>query len=149
VRDLIAFEGEDFSATNIGRAAVDGAELDGRWTQGALTLSANATWQHAMDLDNDAPLLRRARRKANASADWRFGNDAGVGIDLAAVSARPDFSGPLAGYGRIDLRASAPLAGGWQLEARLENLGDRDYRLVDGYATAGRSGTLALRWGAR
>jgi vitamin B12 transporter len=149
VHDLIAFEGVDFSATNIGRAAVDGAELDARWVRGALALSANATWQHARDLDGDAPLLRRARRKANASADWHFGNDATVGVDLTAVSARPDFSGPLAGYGRVDLRASAPLAGAWRLEARLENIGDRDYRLVDGYATAGRSGTLALRWGAR
>jgi vitamin B12 transporter len=149
VRDLIAFEGTDFSATNIGRAAIDGAELDGRYVLGALSLSANATWQDARDLNGDAPLLRRARRKANASADWRFDNGAGVGIDLTAVSARPDFGGPLAGYGRVDLRGSAPLAGGWRLEARLENLGDRDYRLVDGYATAGRSGSLALRWDAR
>ncbi len=149
VRDLIAFEGADFSATNIGRAAVDGAELDGRYAHGALTLSANATWQHARDLDSNAPLLRRARRKANVSADWRFGNDAVVGVDLTTVSARPDFGAPLAGYGRLDLRASAPLAAGWRLEARLENLGDRDYRLVQGYATAGRSGTLALRWDAR
>jgi len=153
VRDLIAFEGTDYSATNIGRAAVDGAELDGHYALGALTLAANATWQHARDLDTGAALLRRAPRKANVSADWRFGNDAVLGVDLTAVSARPDFGYPLpldlAGYGRVDLRASAPLAGGWQLEARLENLGDRDYRLVDGYATAGRSGTLALRWGAR
>ncbi len=155
VRNLVAFEGVDqftdednYSATNIGRAAIDGAELDWRLQRGPLALSANATWQHAQDLRSGDPLLRRAPRKANVSADWRFYNAATVGLDLTAVSARPDYGNDLAGYARVDLRASAPLSGGWRFEARLENLGNIHYALVDGYATAGRSGTFALRWNA-
>ena len=36
-----------------------------------------------------------------------------------------------------------------RIEARLENLGDRDYELVSGYNTPGRSGVLSLRWQAQ
>ena len=35
---------------------------------------------------------------------------------------------------------------GWRFEARVENLADRDYELVSGYNTPGRSGLLSLRW---
>jgi vitamin B12 transporter len=148
VRDLIVFGGVDFRAENIARAAIDGAELDWRGEYGALALSANATWQHARDAVTGEALLRRAPRKGNLAADWRFDNAATVGLDLALVSRRPDFGGELGGYARLDLRAMAPLPGGWRLEARLENLGDRDYALVDGFETAGRSGSLAIRWDA-
>jgi vitamin B12 transporter len=40
------------------------------------------------------------------------------------------------------------LSTGWRFEARLENLGDREYELVQGYNTPGRSGLLSLRWNA-
>ena len=52
----------------------------------------------------------------------------------------------LAGYGRVDLRTSAPLSGRWRFEARVENLADHDYQLVDGYNTPGRSLRVDLRW---
>ena len=34
----------------------------------------------------------------------------------------------------------------WTLEARVDNVGDRDYTLVHGFNTAGRSAHLGLRW---
>jgi vitamin B12 transporter len=149
VRDLIVFGGVDFRAENIDRASIDGAELDWHGEFAALTLSANATWQDARDAETGEALLRRAPRKANIAADWRFDNAATLGLDASFVSRRPDFGGDLGGYARVDLRAAAPLSGGWRLEARLENLGDRDYALVNGYETAGRSGSVAIRWDAR
>jgi vitamin B12 transporter len=36
-----------------------------------------------------------------------------------------------------------PLRAGWRFEARLENLADKDYELVQGYNTPGRSGCSA------
>ena len=83
------------------------------------------------------------------SADWRFTGGASAGVDLNAFSSRPDVGGiRLGGYARADLRVAMPLVRGWRLEARVENLGDRDYQLVDGYQTPGRSGLLSLRRGA-
>jgi vitamin B12 transporter len=147
VEDLIVFAGALFDATNIDRANIDGAELEFETGVGALALHGNLNWLDARNRDTGEALLRRAPRKAALSADWAFGNGANAGIDLSAVAARPDAGGVrLGGYGLVDLRASVPLHGGWRVEARIENLGDRDYELVQGYNTPGRSGLLSLRW---
>ena len=147
ISDLIAFDGPLFEAINVRNAAIDGVELDYRLALGALALRANATWQDARDLDSGEPLLRRADRKLHASADYAFANQAGVGLDVSAYSERPDFGGSrLHGYARVDLRAFAPLSRGWTVEARIENITDADYQLVQGYNTAGRSGIVSLRW---
>jgi len=149
VDDLIVFAGALFQATNIARAQIDGAELEFATRVGALSLRGQAGWLDARDAGTGEPLLRRAPRKAALSADWAFGNGASAGIDFSAVAARPDVANArLGGYGRVDLRAMLPLRAGWRLEGRLENVGDRDYQLVDGYATPGRSGMLGLRWHA-
>ena len=149
VQDLIVFAGELFEADNIDRAQIDGAELEFDAGFGALTVHGNLGWLDARDRDTGEGLPRRAPRKGALSADWNFGNGASAGIDLSATSARPDAGGiRLPGYGLVDLRASAPLAAGWRIEARLENLADRDYELVSGYATPGRSGMFSLRWNA-
>ena len=52
----------------------------------------------------------------------------------------------LAGYGLVHARVAWPLARGWSLEARAENLFDREYELAHRFNTPGRSGVLALRW---
>lgn len=150
INDLIAFDGLLFAAINIRSAAIDGVELEYTLTQGALAIRGNATWQDARDNDTGARLLRRANRKLHASVNYSFGNGASVGLDLSAYSPRPDFGGSvLPGYSRIDLRASAPLAQGWTVDARIENIGDIDYELVQGYNTPGRSGVVSLRWQAQ
>jgi vitamin B12 transporter len=148
VEDLIVFAGPLFDAVNIDRAGIDGAELEFASRHGALSLRGQASWLDARDRATGEPLLRRAPRKAALSADWSFGNGASAGLDFSAVAARPDVGARLGGYGRVDLRVAAPLAPGWQLEARLENLADHDYQLVDGYATPGRSGSVSVRWNA-
>jgi vitamin B12 transporter len=147
VEDLIVFAGPLFDAMNVDRADIDGAELQFETGHGAWSLHGNLNWLDARNRDTDERLLRRAPRKAALSADWSFRNGASAGIDLSAVAARPDAGGVvLAGYGLVDLRASVPLPAGWRFEARVENLGDRDYELVSGYHTPGRSGLLSLRW---
>ena len=149
IRQLIAFDGALFQAININRAAIDGVELEYHAARGALSLDGNASWLDARDAESGQPLLRRPDRKLQLSAGYRLDNQALLAVDVSAYSARPDFGGVrLPGYGRVDVRASAPLVSGWTIEARLENLLDRDYELVDGYNTPGRSGLLNLRWNA-
>ncbi len=154
VSDLIAFQGDDFSAINIAHARLDGLEADYRFESGAWSFAANATWQRAKNADTGEALLRRAPRKAHASLDYRFDSGLTLGLDADAVSGRPDFDFnlfpaariTLGGYSLLGLRAALPLGGGWQAEARIENLGDHDYTLAKGYNTPGRSGMLGLRW---
>ena len=150
VSDLIGFDGPLFQAININRASIDGVDLDYTLAFGGFSIDGNATWQDARDVGTGRRLLRRADRKLHVSAGYRFDNETSVAIDVSGFSRRPDFGGiQLPGYARVDLRASAPLAAGWTLEGRIENIGDRDYSLVNGYNTPGRSGALSLRWNAR
>lgn len=149
IEDLIAFDGPLFQAINIDRATIEGVELEYHLAHGGLAIDGNATWQDARDAGTGQPLLRRPDRKLNLSVSYRFSNQATLAVDASGFSSRPDFGDiQLPGYARVDLHASAPLADGWTLEGRIENLGDRDYNLVDGYNTPGRSGMLSLRWNA-
>ncbi len=153
VEDLIAFEGANFSATNIKNARLKGLEAEYQFNSDAFSLKANAAWQDARDLDNDTKLLRRADRKLNINSHFKINEQWSWGLDLQAASKRPDFDnfatpGPddTGGYGRLDARLSYAFGKDWSLEARLENLGDKSYELIRGYNTAGRSGLLTLRW---
>lgn len=146
VDELIAFAGPQARAINIARAELDGIELGHRWSYGSFAWQAQASWLDARNADTGADLLRRAKRKLTAGADWRFDGGWTLGLDALAVAARPDIGGRLPGFARFDLRASWPLAVGWTLEARIENLGDRFYEWARGYNTPGRSGLLRLRW---
>jgi vitamin B12 transporter len=154
IRGLIVFQGLLSRAENLGSASVDGIELNYGLTHGRFALSGNATWQDPRNEDDGSALLRRAKRKLNLSADYRFDNGFSLGLDAQAFSARPemDFNAfpatpiDLPGYARFDLRAAWQLATDWSLEARVENIGDRDYTLVQGYNTPGRSGLLTIRW---
>jgi vitamin B12 transporter len=157
VVELIVFEAPGTNnAINLDRAELEGAELEYRWQGAAWTFAGNAGWQRASNADDGVALLRRAPRKAHASLDRRFANGAVLGFDGDAVSARPDMDFDafpaqriaLGGYGLVHARVAWPLAHGWQLEARVENLFDREYELAHAFNTPGRSGLLTLRWNA-
>ena len=47
------------------------------------------------------------------------------------------------------LTASTDLSRDWRLLARVDNLTDKDYVSVKGYATAGRTFYLGLSWSPR
>ena len=120
VDDLIAFEGFNFAAINIKHALLKGAEAEYQFKGESFSLSANAGWQDARDLDNDEKLLRRADRKLNIKADFTINDQWDWGLDFQAASERPDFGSPTPGYGRLDARLAFHFADSWSLEARLE-----------------------------
>jgi len=146
VGDLVAFDGENFAAVNIARTRLDGAELEYRLDRAHWQTRISSGWQRAQDRRTGAALLRRPARKLNSEWNYRFDNGSLLGLDWQAVSARADFSGELGGYTRIDLRASVPIDRHWRLDARLENLGNRDYALARGFNTAGRSLAISVVW---
>ncbi len=147
VRDLIDFSGgETFQAINIQRVRIDGVEADTNFQLGAYELSANATWQDAENRDTHSPLLRRPDRKASLILDRRFDGGVRIGLEGHAASSRPEFGGELPGYGLLSLRGSVPLSDTLVLDARIENLLDRNYVLVRGFNTPGMTALVTLRW---
>ena len=150
LRDLISFTGPDNQAENIAHAAIDGAEFDYTVSAGAWSARASWTWQDARNQDSGDALLRRARQKASALLERRLGERLDAGIELAWNGRRDDVGDiELPAYAILNLRARHALADDWNLALRLENLTDRDYELVHGYNTPGRSAFIEVRWQPR
>lgn len=146
VRDLIAFQGINNQAINISKAQIEGAEATVSANYGAWSWRAQGTWTRALNADTGIALLRRPKLKGSLDVRYQFDNQADIGLSLGAAGERPDVGGALAGYGRVDLTAAWPINPHWRLEGRLENLFDRDYQLVNGFNTPGRSVLFRLNY---
>ena len=147
-RDLVVYQWP-MGNVNIGRARSDGWEftLDGMLAEWRIGL--NATWQGPRDETTGQRLLRRAQRLGGVrlARDWGKG---GLWLELKASGAREDVHVTnfnrtrVAGYGVINASGHYELAKNVRLEGRIDNLLDRDYSLVHGYQTPGRSLYLGL-----
>jgi len=147
VSDLIAFAAPfTNNAININRADLEGVELEYRFARGGWNAGGNLAWQDAIDAGTGNALLRRAKRKAHVDLGYRFASGLELAVDGDHVSARPDFGARLDAYSLVHLRLAWPMGPAWRLEARLENLTDRQYAMVSGYNTPGRSGVLSVVW---
>ena len=133
---------------NVGRAELKGLTLAGRTQWGAVALRGSVDWHDPRNVVSDKLLTRRAQRLATFSAEtqlagWLLGTEvqaAGLRFDNAANTQR------LGGYALVSLFVSKTLMPGLALEARVDNLADKDYQLARTYATAGRNGQVTLRW---
>jgi vitamin B12 transporter len=147
VRDLISFTGPNFQAENIARASIDGAELTYDADVAAWHTHLAYTYDDARDDATDSPLVRRPKNKLDGVLERRFGERFTAGAEVVAADEAADIAGTtLGGYAILNLRASWSINADWRLTGRVENLFDRDYELVHGYNTAGRSGFLEIVW---
>jgi vitamin B12 transporter len=73
-----------------------------------------------------------------------------VGVDLLAAGERKDFAFPepvtLDSYVLVNLTAGVRLTDALTLRARLENVFDEEYKVADGYSTAGFGVFVSLRY---
>jgi vitamin B12 transporter len=150
VRDLIAFAAPlTNNAININRAELEGVELEYRVDRGGWTAGGNLAWQDAVDAGTGNALLRRAERKAHLDLGYRFASGLELAVDGDHVSDRPDFGAQLDAYTLVHVRLAWPVGANWRVEGRLENLTDREYAMVSGYNTPGRSGVLSVVWNGK
>lgn len=149
ISDLISFEGSNAQAINISHARIQGAELELRGQFNAFNWRAQATYTDAINEESGDALLRRPKLKGLASLAYAFDNAFTLGAELSGYSERPDYGTQLPGYGRLDMTASWPLTEALRVEARLENMLDKQYQLLDGYNTPGRSVFLRLSYQAK
>jgi len=152
IENLIAFEGMNFQATNIGRATLRGVEFGAELTQGAWRVSTNLGLHKAVNEITDRDLLRRPRKKLSLAVDHETAGVGSVGAELIAVSSHADIDNvsfatiDVAGYVVVNLRARLMLSPGLSLEARIDNFLDEDYEVASGYNTPGLSPYLGLRY---
>lgn len=149
-RDLIVYQWPAGN-TNIGRARSEGWELSLDTRLAGLDVGLSLTLQDPRDETTGTRLKRRAQRLGSlyvgqAAARW------GWRAEVKASGQRDDFhvtsftTTAVKGYAVANLSGHYLLGKDLKLEGRLDNLFDRDYSLVHGYQTPGRSGYLGLAW---
>lgn len=135
---------------NLGRARIEGLELAYHGAVAGWQSRAQVTLQDPRDQDTGAQLRRRAKRHGSLAAQkeqgpWRYG------VELVAASARYDStteapSTRMHGYGLMNLVGGYRLSREWSLNARWNNVFNRDYELVQFFNMPGSSIFAWLAW---
>jgi vitamin B12 transporter len=138
-----------YQTQNVGRARIRGLEAAYELDAAGWRLHAAATLQDPRNLATGADLLRRARH-TYALGLGRSIRTLDLSAELRTSGARLDAGFPgdvrVAGYALLSAGARWRITPAWNVQLRLDNALDRDYQLVNGYHTAGRSLTVATRY---
>lgn len=150
VSDLISFTGVDYQAVNTSRVRIDGMETGYDYSSPTWGAGFNHSRLDPVDRETGALLIRRARHQTKGWVTHAFDQGPRIGLELGHTGARMDVGNTrLAGYTLLNVRADAQITDDWRVSARIENVTDRDYELVQGYNTPGRSGFIQLIWEPR
>ncbi len=136
-------------------AVIKGLTLSASQQWGATALRASFDWMDPKDKNTGEQLTRRARKVLKLSADHRLGPWQ-VGGEWLASGSRTDtsFNGTtfqsettrLGGYSLINLFAAYDINRQTQLQIRWNNVGNKDYELLRGYATPGSNVFVSLSY---
>ncbi len=147
ITNLIDYLAPNFVATNIGRAAINGAELAGSWSWWRLRFEANFNADRPRDQITGQPLLRRADYYGNLGVSYADPLWNGQ-FDIRRTGARNDtYTNPatfssvaeqLAPYTLARLAVERVLTPNVRLQLRVENLFNAHYQMVYGYNTLPR-----------
>lgn len=139
IRDLIALDAS-FLPFNVNKARIPGLTLAAAQRWDSWQFKGSVDVQSPRDEETDNLLVRRANRHASANlsrdwGDWRLGAEA-ISSSTRYNDAANDQR--LAGYTIFNVTADYKINPDWKLQARLNNLFDKDYALAfDGDPAAG------------
>ncbi|MDR2626059.1 MAG: TonB-dependent receptor, partial [Zoogloeaceae bacterium] len=147
---------------NDNKALLEGVTLAYAGQFGAWRLTATYDWLNAKNNSKDASgvgyerLSHRARDKATLNLAHAWGK-LETGVEIIAVGRRYNGNYPktaadkeeLGGYALTNLTARYALGKNLTLEARLNNLFDKQYETTRGYGTDGFNAFLGLRYSGR
>ncbi|MFZ5464261.1 MAG: TonB-dependent receptor domain-containing protein [Pseudomonadota bacterium] len=148
VRDLIVFDSTTFMPQNIGRAKLEGTTFTYTGSVAKMRLAATVDLQRPRDADTGKRLIRRADRQLALRAARQFGAWE-AGAELLAVGARYDNlanTRRMGGYSLLNATLNYRLATDWTLEARANNVTDKKYETVWGYAVPGANLFVGVRY---
>ena len=125
-----------------------GLTLTGATRLDRLNLALALDFLDPRNLENGKLVPYRSKRMLKLTADTRVAGWT-LGTEAQLYSARfvdADNAASLGGYGVVNVFAQHQLARDWSLLARVNNLGDRDYAPTKGYANAGRTLFVSVKW---
>ncbi len=139
--DMIDYDSGSYK--NIAKAETKGLELEG-WFKPIeiLAIGVNYTYTKTKDKDTGKKLRRRPKNQVGLNLDWSFLKKGNLNLSASYVGHRCDNAAntrKVKPYAKIDLYASYDLSGTFQVFGRIENLFDKKYQQVRGYANPGAS----------
>jgi vitamin B12 transporter len=151
IRDLIASNSSFTTVINVNQARIDGEELSYAGEFGDTRLKANATWQNPRNTTTGQELLRRAKQFANLAVTQHIGSwEAGGEWQYSGARQDADINTfapvTLPSYQLFNLNARYQVEKNISVSARIDNLFNRDYMLVHGYNTLGRTLFVGLNY---
>lgn len=142
---------------NVGKVDIQGITFDGQWDiTDSLLLSGNYTVQSPRDEQTDQLLVRRSNRYGAINLLHSVG-DLQWGAEVSGTSTRYNNAAntkQMGGYMLVNLTANYKLNAEWKLEARANNMLDKEYALAftgngdtsPAYNTAGSNLFAGLRY---
>ncbi|MES2580528.1 MAG: TonB-dependent receptor [Pseudomonadota bacterium] len=157
IRNLIALDSINFVPFNVNKAKIQGVTFAASQDWSNLQLQGSVDIQSPRDEATDNLLVRRANQHAKVNlsytlADWRFGIESNTSSKRYNDAAN---NIPLAGYTVFNLTADYKVNQDWKLQARLNNVFDKNYALAfEGnprttgfaYDTPGSNLFISVRW---
>lgn len=157
IRDLIEFSGPVTSGcnrngqcpVNIGKVEIQGVTAEGTYViYPQWQLSGNLTVQSPRNAATDKLLARRSQRYGTLVLQYRA-SDWDWSTELTTSSQRYDNAANtvyLRGYMLLNTTLAYKLNRDWRLQARANNLLNKDYELVNGYNTMGTNLFISLNY---
>ena len=148
-RNLIDSDPQTFTAVNVGRAAIEGWEVEAGYRRGLMEVRGNVTLLDATDLDSGLVLLRRPDKRANLLLAVRpegfafqlTGRWVGERVDLDPITFEREMNDD---YFVTDLAVTWEASSRLSPYGRLGNLADEEYEEVLGFPAPGRTVVLGL-----
>jgi len=143
-----------FCPINVGKAEIQGVTTEASWNiNDNLLLSGNFTVQSPRNEDTNQLLVRRGNRYGTVNLQHTWGN-LQWGAEVNGASTRYNDASnkiPMSGYMLVNMTANYKLSPEWKLEARANNLLDKNYILSYAtstvpYNTAGSNLFVGLRY---
>lgn len=147
-KNMVEWNSATWKYKNIGRAEIKGFEIEAKFLPiQNLAIATNFTYTNSKDKETGLQLLRRTKRQTNLDLNWRFLEKGNLNLGMTYVGRRKDtkYVGwtatriTLKDYTKFALSCSYDITKNFQLFGKIENLFDREYQEVYGYATEGRS----------
>jgi vitamin B12 transporter len=154
IDDLIAFDASTFAAANINQARIRGLEMTFAAQIEAWDFTTNFTLLDPENRSNGTNRGNVLPRRAEQSLRFDVTHHVGkytLGATLFTEGKRYDDlanTRELSGYASVDLRAEYMFAKDWLLQARVENLLDKEYETAAFFNQPGRGLYMTLRYQA-
>ena len=135
---------------NVDSARITGWSLAWKGVFGPLVLRSSLDLHNPRDTETDKILTRRARKQASVGMDytrgpWMLGGEV-IGSGARFGDAANTRAKRMGGYALTNLSASYRIDKEWALFARVNNVFDKQYELVNDYGTAGVNALVGLRY---